>query len=108
MTTAFGNLIVVIIAEAKFVDNQVYDYILFAGLLSVATLIFGILGYFYKYVEPAREEDMSAEKLDNGNEFEKSKLEVALEKQPSTKSHLSLLGRAKVGVTNEESNKRID
>lgn len=46
---AFGNLIVVIVAKARLVDNQVYEYCLFAGLLSIATLVFSVLSFFYKY-----------------------------------------------------------
>lgn len=55
LTVAFGNLIVVIIAEAKMVDNQVYEYLIFAGLLGLATIAFGFLGYFYKYEDPDQE-----------------------------------------------------
>ena len=73
MTVAFGNLIVVIIAEAKFVDNQVYEYIIFAGLLGVATIIFGILAFFYKYSDPKehtkeKEEEKMQEALQAGVE----------------------------------------
>lgn len=49
MTVALGNLIVVIIAEGKFVENQVNEYYLFAGLLGAATIAFGVLTFFYKY-----------------------------------------------------------
>lgn len=57
MTVAFGNLIVVIIAEGKFLDNQVYEYFLFAGLLGVATIIFCVLSYFYKYQETHHDDE---------------------------------------------------
>ncbi len=50
-TIAIGNLIVVIVAEAKMVDNQVWEYIIFAFLLAIATIVFIILAYFYKYEE---------------------------------------------------------
>lgn len=63
LTVAFGNLIVVIVAEAKFVDNQVYEYILFAGLLTVATIAFIVLSWLYKYKEG--EEDKSNEILNS-------------------------------------------
>lgn len=51
LTVAFGNLIVVIVAEARAIDDQVYEYVFFAGLLFLATLIFFGLSYNYKYVE---------------------------------------------------------
>ncbi|RNA38646.1 solute carrier family 15 member 1-like isoform X1 [Brachionus plicatilis] len=49
LTVAFGNLIVVIVAEAKFVENQVYEYFIFMGLLTLATGIFIFLSCRYKY-----------------------------------------------------------
>lgn len=52
MTVAFGNLIVVIIAEGKFLENQVNEYFLFAGLLGCATIAFAVLTFFYKYHDP--------------------------------------------------------
>lgn len=52
MTVAFGNLIVVIVAEGRFVENQVHEYFLFAGLLGVATIAFSVLSFFYKYHDP--------------------------------------------------------
>ena len=51
LTVAFGNLIVVIIAEARFINDQVYEYVFFAGLLFLATVIFFAISYDYKYVE---------------------------------------------------------
>jgi solute carrier family 15 oligopeptide transporter 1 len=51
LTVAVGNLVVVLVAESKFVANQVYEYILFAGLLLVATVIFIIICCYYKYIE---------------------------------------------------------
>ena len=51
LTVAVGNLVVVVVAKAKMVHNQVYEYVLFAGLLSAATLVFMLLAYFYKYVD---------------------------------------------------------
>ena len=58
LTVALGNLLVVIVAESKFVDNQVYEYILFAGLLLIATIVFIIISYFYKYVEDIEIKDL--------------------------------------------------
>ena len=50
-------MVVVIIAEAKFVENQVYEYLIFAGLLAIATIAFIIIGYFYKYSEDVDNEN---------------------------------------------------
>jgi hypothetical protein len=69
-TIAIGNLIVVIIAGNRIVENQVYEYIIFAGLLSLATVLFGFLAYFYKY-----EEDIKKEAETEG-EIEKSELKA--------------------------------
>lgn len=70
LTVSVGNIIVLIIAEAKFVPNQarnrevlVYiqiliailfqadEYFLFAGLIFAATIIFVILAVRYDYVD---------------------------------------------------------
>ena len=51
LTVAFGNLIVIAIAEARITDNQVIEYIIFAALLFAATLIFIVLANFYKYTD---------------------------------------------------------
>jgi hypothetical protein len=39
-----------IVAESK-MENQIWEYVLFAGLLAIATAIFILIAYFYKYVE---------------------------------------------------------
>jgi len=57
LTTAFGNLIVVIIAEAKFFDSQANEFFLFAGLMLVDMAIFAFMAMRYKYVEMPAEED---------------------------------------------------
>ncbi|XP_014600773.1 PREDICTED: peptide transporter family 1 [Polistes canadensis] len=49
LTVAFGNLIVVIIAEVKFFSRQVYEFFLFAGLMLVFMILFSIMTLFYKY-----------------------------------------------------------
>ncbi|XP_034945797.1 peptide transporter family 1 isoform X2 [Chelonus insularis] len=50
-TVAFGNLIVVIIAEAKIFERQALEFFLFAGLMIVDMLIFAVMAKCYKYVE---------------------------------------------------------
>jgi hypothetical protein len=51
LTVAFGNLIVVIIAEANFLPSQVYEYALFAILILIFAVVFAIMSYFYIYKE---------------------------------------------------------
>jgi len=59
LTVAFGNLIVVIIAEAKFFDEQSKEFFLFAGLIFVAMGVFSFLAW--RYI-PAQLEDPNAVK----------------------------------------------
>ena len=51
LTSGFGNIIVIIIAEAHFFENELYEYVLFAGLIFVFTIVFSIMCYFYVYNE---------------------------------------------------------
>jgi dipeptide/tripeptide permease len=62
MTVAFGNLIVVIVAESRIVKDQVYEYLAFTALLLLATIGFAIVSYFYKYVEEDKKDDLIIEK----------------------------------------------
>ena len=66
LTIAIGNLLIVIVTQSKFVENQVYEYILFAGLLFIATISFIIISYFYKYVEDIEVKDLEIF-IDNEN-----------------------------------------
>lgn len=52
LTVAFGNVIVVIIAEAKIFDSQSDEFFLFAGLMFVDMIIFAFLAYYYKPNNP--------------------------------------------------------
>ncbi|XP_025198526.1 peptide transporter family 1 isoform X2 [Melanaphis sacchari] len=49
LTVAFGNLIVVIVSEVRFFENQAYEYFLFAGLMVLDMLLFILMSYTYKY-----------------------------------------------------------
>uniref|UniRef100_H2Y7V0 Solute carrier family 15 member 2 n=1 Tax=Ciona savignyi TaxID=51511 RepID=H2Y7V0_CIOSA len=51
LTVSIGNIIVLIVAEARLVPNQADEYFLFAGLIFAAALIFIILAIRYKYVD---------------------------------------------------------
>ncbi|XP_036221344.2 peptide transporter family 1 isoform X1 [Bactrocera oleae] len=53
LTVAFGNVIVVIIAELKLFDSQAYEFFLFAGLMFVDMIIFMFVAYAYKPNNPA-------------------------------------------------------
>ena len=51
LTVAFGNLIVVVVAETSLFSAQWMEFFLFAGLMGIDTIIFIILAYFYVYVD---------------------------------------------------------
>lgn len=51
MTVAFGNVIVLIVAEGAGME-QWAEFLLFAGLLVGVSIIFSIMAYFYTYVDP--------------------------------------------------------
>jgi len=59
LTVAFGNLIVVIVAEAKFFEEQSKEFFLFAGLIFVAMAVFSFQAW--RYI-PAQLEDPNAVK----------------------------------------------
>ena len=69
LTVAFGNLIVVFVAETKFIKNQVYEYLLFSGLLAIATFIFMILSWFYKYETYDDDDDKKDGLIDDIEEY---------------------------------------
>lgn len=50
LTVAFGNVIVVIIAEAKFFQSQAHEFFLFAALMIVDMAVFGLIARRYEYV----------------------------------------------------------
>lgn len=62
LTVAFGNLIVVIIAEAKFFERQALEFFLFAVLMFVDMVAFAALAVRYKYVDQNGEIEDSKEK----------------------------------------------
>ncbi|KAL5278312.1 SLC15A1 family protein [Megaselia abdita] len=61
LTVAFGNVIVVIIAEANIFDSQANEFFLFAGLMFVDMIAFAILAYFYKPNNPNKSVDEDSE-----------------------------------------------
>lgn len=48
LTVAIGNLIVVIVAEAKFFEAQKWEFVLFACLMFIDMGLFSVLAYYYK------------------------------------------------------------
>ncbi|CAF4076691.1 unnamed protein product [Rotaria sordida] len=52
LTTAIGDLIVVLVAEVRLVKNQAGEFFLFAILMACGALIFGALGLRYKEIKP--------------------------------------------------------
>ncbi|XP_053482545.1 solute carrier family 15 member 2 [Ictalurus furcatus] len=51
LTVAFGNVIVLIVAEGAGLE-QWTEFLLFAALLVAVSIIFSIMAYFYTYVDP--------------------------------------------------------
>ncbi|XP_030380981.1 peptide transporter family 1 isoform X1 [Scaptodrosophila lebanonensis] len=47
LTVAFGNVIVVVVAELKFFQSQANEFFLFAGLMFVDMLVFMWIAYYY-------------------------------------------------------------
>ncbi|XP_071484620.1 solute carrier family 15 member 2-like [Diadema antillarum] len=52
LTVAFGNLIVVIVAEVQLIGSQAIEFFMFAGLMAVVIFIFSIMAWCYVYVTP--------------------------------------------------------
>ncbi|XP_063241004.1 peptide transporter family 1 isoform X2 [Bacillus rossius redtenbacheri] len=59
LTVAIGNLIVIIIAEAKFFSRQMFEFVLFACLMAVDMAIFALMCMRYKYVVQRDDESCS-------------------------------------------------
>lgn len=57
LTVGFGNVIVVVIAEAKFFKSQAFEFFLFAIMMFIDMACFGLLAMRYKYVTGERKED---------------------------------------------------
>ncbi|XP_064556405.1 peptide transporter family 1 [Drosophila montana] len=77
LTVAFGNVIVVIIAEAALFDSQASEFFLFAGLMFVDMLLFMFMAYNYKPNDPNRVEE--AEPLTNGDNRQIKALETGVD-----------------------------
>ncbi|KAM8719790.1 hypothetical protein ACLKA7_005935 [Drosophila subpalustris] len=58
LTVAFGNVIVVIIAEAALFDSQASEFFLFAGLMFADMLLFMFMAYNYQPNDPNKSEEV--------------------------------------------------
>ncbi|CAB1347066.1 unnamed protein product [Coregonus sp. 'balchen'] len=67
LTVAFGNVIVLIVAEGAGL-NQWMEFLLFAGLLVAVCIIFSIMAYFYTYVDPDELDKLFPDKTVNEDE----------------------------------------
>ncbi|KAL3055939.1 hypothetical protein OYC64_018610 [Pagothenia borchgrevinki] len=77
LTVAFGNVIVLIVAEGAGLE-QWKEFLLFAGLLLGVCIIFSIMANFYTYVDPdqldkTRMEDSGREEDDDDEDHVKKK-----------------------------------
>lgn len=52
ITVAVGNLIVVIVAKARFFDNASAESFMYCGLMGLDMMVFAVVAYFYKYTTP--------------------------------------------------------
>ncbi|TRY84832.1 hypothetical protein DNTS_002276 [Danionella cerebrum] len=78
MTVAFGNVIVLIVAEGAGMEQWV-EFLLFAALLVAVSIIFSIMGYFYTYVDP--DQMFKEEAIDGKVESSKKDEMVSLAEQ---------------------------
>jgi len=68
LTVAFGNLIVIVVAEAKAIDRQSMEFFLFAALMAIDMLLFIFLASRYTYVENVDDVVDVADKEDSGKD----------------------------------------
>ncbi|ROL41964.1 Solute carrier family 15 member 1 [Anabarilius grahami] len=81
MTVAFGNVIVLIVAEGAGMEQWV-EFILFAALLVAVSIIFSIMAYFYTYVDADQldkiyGEDTNDEKVKSSNSKDNETVSMA-------------------------------
>jgi len=57
LNVAFGNLIVILIAEAKAFDSQASEFFMFGIFMLLDMVLFSFLAYRYKYVKDIKKED---------------------------------------------------
>ncbi|XP_070693691.1 solute carrier family 15 member 2 [Pempheris klunzingeri] len=83
LTVAFGNVIVLIVAEGAGLE-QWKEFLLFACLLLGVCIIFSIMAYFYTYVDPDQLEKMyleeSGKEEDDNDDTNKKPTDIHLTK----------------------------
>ncbi|KAM4730853.1 solute carrier family 15 member 2 [Anableps anableps] len=90
LTVAFGNVIVLIVAEGAGLE-QWKEFLLFGSLLLGVCIIFSIMAHFYTYVDPEQlskmySEDSGKEEENDGNDMKKKKNDdIPLNEKKSTK-----------------------
>ncbi|XP_019961474.1 solute carrier family 15 member 2 isoform X2 [Paralichthys olivaceus] len=87
LTVAFGNVIVLIVAEGAGLE-QWKEFLLFAGLLLGVCIIFSIMSHFYTYVDPDQVEKLYLD--DSGKEGDDDDDKM---KQKSNDIHLNKTGK---------------
>ncbi|CAB3368266.1 Hypothetical predicted protein [Cloeon dipterum] len=58
LSVAFGNFFVILIAEVKFVSDQMWEFVLFAALMAISMVIFWLMSLRYKYVTIATDDSI--------------------------------------------------
>ncbi|PWA31398.1 hypothetical protein CCH79_00002803, partial [Gambusia affinis] len=89
LTNAFGNFIVLIVAEIAKLPKQWTEYILFASLLVAVSIIFSIMASFYTYIDPTAIEAEFKKKIHDDEDDKKKELqksEFKMEKRDSVSS----------------------
>ncbi|XP_047457954.1 solute carrier family 15 member 2 [Mugil cephalus] len=80
LTVAFGNVIVLIVAEGAGLE-QWKEFLLFAGLLLGVCIIFSIMAYFYTYVDAEQLDKLHLEDDDeDGNEKKRKNSDIKLDR----------------------------
>uniref|UniRef100_A0A8C7YD07 Solute carrier family 15 member 2 n=1 Tax=Oryzias sinensis TaxID=183150 RepID=A0A8C7YD07_9TELE len=79
LTVAFGNVIVLIVAEGAGLE-QWKEFVLFAGLLLGVCIIFSVMSVFYKYVEPENMDKINLEDTKEEDEGDGKKSSMMLDK----------------------------
>ncbi|KAK9537139.1 hypothetical protein VZT92_004778 [Zoarces viviparus] len=79
LTVAFGNVIVLIVAEGAGLEQWI-EFLLFAGLLLAVFFIFSIMAYFYTYVDPDQLDKKPREEDEDDEDMMKKANDVQLNK----------------------------
>ncbi|KRT81769.1 hypothetical protein AMK59_6223 [Oryctes borbonicus] len=66
LTTAFGNLLVIIIELIQNFNEESSKFFLYCGVMVLDMIIFAFMAMRYKYVNPHREDDDSIAENKNG------------------------------------------